>query len=168
MTCITESIHFILNGTPVTADVPVDMDALTMLRDVLKLRGIKYGCGEGECGACTLLVDGVSANACLMFAVQCADREVTTIEGLRADGGLCRLQQEFINEGAVQCGFCTPGMIMQAAALLRRTPRPGAEEVKRSLEGNLCRCTGYRKIIDAVVAASLDTVDGDPGEAASS
>lgn len=167
MTCVTESIRFILNGAPVTADVPVDMDALTMLRDVLKLTGTKYGCGEGECGACTLLLDGVSVNACLMFAVQCADREVITIEGLRTDGALCRLQQEFINEGAVQCGFCIPGMIMQAAALLRRTPRPSAEEIKRSLEGNLCRCTGYQKIIEAVVAATVDTVPADPGGAAS-
>ena len=167
MTCVTESIDFILNGTPVTVEVPVDMDALTMLRDVLKLTGTKYGCGEGECGACTLLVDGVSMNACMMFAVQCADREVTTIEGLREDGTLCRLQREFIKEGAVQCGFCTPGMIMQATALLGRTPRPGPEQIKRSLEGNLCRCPGYQKIIDAVVAATVETVEADPRGAAS-
>jgi len=167
MTCVTESIEFMLNGVPVTVDVPVDMDLLTMLRDVLKLTGTKYGCGEGECGACTLLVDGVSMNACLMFAVQCAGREVTTIEGLRTNGALCRLQREFVNEGAVQCGFCIPGMIMQAAALLERTPRPDAEEIKRGLEGNLCRCTGYRKIIDAVVAATADPVPADPAGAGS-
>lgn len=151
---ICESINFKLNGKPVAIEVPVDMNALTLLRDILKLTGTKYGCGEGECGACTILVNGISMNACLMFAVQLADSDITTIEGLGSDGTLCRLQQEFVNEGAAQCGFCTPGMIMQAAAMLKQTPKPNVEEIKRNLEGNLCRCTGYQKIIDAVVAAA--------------
>ncbi len=144
---------FTLNGNPVTAVVPPTMDTLSMLRDVLKLSGTKYGCGEGECGACTILVDGKAVNACLMFAVDCDGRELTTIEGIQTKEGLSVLQKAFLEEGAVQCGFCTPGMIMQGTYLLRRHPDMSIDQIKRGIEGNLCRCTGYTKIVDALASA---------------
>jgi carbon-monoxide dehydrogenase small subunit len=146
-------IEFRLNGVVRRAAVPADMSALAMLRDVLGLTGTKYGCGEGECGACTILVDGASVNACLTFAADCDGREVTTIEGLGADERARRLQRAFAEHGAVQCGFCTPGMVVQATRILARNPHPSRAEIQRGLEGNLCRCTGYRKIIDAVESA---------------
>jgi carbon-monoxide dehydrogenase small subunit len=147
-------IEFRLNGVVCRAAVPADMSALAMLRDVLGLTGTKYGCGEGECGACTILVDGATVNACLLFAVDCAGREVTTIEGLAADARAERLRRAFAEHGAVQCGFCTPGMVMQASQILARHPHPDRATIQRGLEGNLCRCTGYKKIIDAVQAAA--------------
>ena len=147
-------IEFRLNGVVRRATVPPDMSALAMLRDVLGLTGTKYGCGEGECGACTILVDGASLNACLLFAVDCDGREVTTIEGLAADELAQRLQRAFADHGAVQCGFCTPGMVIQATRILAQHPHPDRATIQRGLEGNLCRCTGYRKIIDAVAAAA--------------
>jgi carbon-monoxide dehydrogenase small subunit len=150
---VDQKISFVLNGTPVSVSVPVDTDALRMIRDLLELTGTKYGCGEGECGACTILVDGVAVNACLMFAVDCHDREVVTIEGVREAEGLSALQRAFVEEGAVQCGFCTPGLVMQAMDLLRRHPGMSAEEIKRGIEGNLCRCTGYTKVVNAVARA---------------
>jgi carbon-monoxide dehydrogenase small subunit len=150
---IKQAISFTLNGRAVAVEVPVDMDTLTLVRDVLGLTGAKLGCGEGECGACTILVDGDSVNACLMFAVDCDGREITTIEGLRTAEGLGILQREFVNHGAVQCGFCTPGLVMQGAYLLRRNPGMTVDDIKRGIEGNLCRCTGYTKVIDAIAAA---------------
>jgi carbon-monoxide dehydrogenase small subunit len=147
-------ITFTLNGSPATVTVPVTMDALTMLRDVLKLTGTKYGCGEGECGACTILLDGTAINACLMFAADCDGREIVTIEGIRADGGLDGLQRAFVEHGAVQCGFCTPGLIMQATALRRRGRDLTVDQIKRGIEGNLCRCTGYTKIIEAIASSA--------------
>jgi carbon-monoxide dehydrogenase small subunit len=158
---LTVEIAFTVNGRPARAEVPPAMSALTMLREVLGMTGTKYACGEGECGACTVLVDGRSVNACLLFAVDCAGRELVTIEGLRSDRGLDPVQQAFVDEGAIQCGFCMPGMIVQARYLLTRHPRPSEEIIRRGLEGNLCRCTGYRKVIDAVIAAATA---GDPGE----
>jgi len=146
-------IEFRLNGVVRRATVPPDMSALAMLRDVLGLSGTKYGCGEGECGACTILVDGASLNSCLLFAVDCDGREVTTIEGLANDARAERLQRAFAEHGAVQCGFCTPGMVIQASRLLAEHPHPDRATIQRGLEGNLCRCTGYKKIIDAVEAA---------------
>ncbi|MGD2110563.1 MAG: (2Fe-2S)-binding protein, partial [Phycisphaerae bacterium] len=114
----------------------------------------KYGCGEGECGACSIILEGKLVNACMVLAVECRGVDILTIEGLAADGSLSRIQQAFVDHGAVQCGFCTPGMIMAAYALLEDHPDPAEEDVRRGLEGNLCRCTGYRKIIDAVMSLS--------------
>ena len=150
---LTQKINFELNGRPVEASVPVTQSALSLLRDTLDLTGTKYGCGEGECGACTIVVDGLAVNACLMFAVDCDGRRLTTIEGLRTDEGLSGLQAAFVEHGAVQCGFCTPGMIMQATCLMNRKPDASTDEIKRGIEGNLCRCTGYTKVVDAIAAA---------------
>ena len=154
----TSEIEFRLNGVVTRARIAVEASALTLLRDVLGLTGTKYGCGEGECGACTIVVDGASVNACLMFAVDCDGRSVTTIEGLAANSTADALRDAFVAYGAVQCGFCTPGMMMQATHLLATHPHPDPETVKRGLEGNLCRCTGYKKIVDAIVSvASKET-----------
>jgi carbon-monoxide dehydrogenase small subunit len=148
-----QEISFTLNGEQTTVSIPVDMDTLTMLRDVLELTGTKLGCGEGECGACTILVDAVATNSCLMFAVDCDGRDIQTIEGVQTEDGLDLLQKEFVEHGAVQCGFCTPGLVMQGTALLKENPNMSEDEIKRGLEGNLCRCTGYKKVIDATASA---------------
>ena len=150
---LKHEIEFNLNGVARRATVRVDMSALEMLREVVGLTGTKYGCGEGECGACTILVDGASLNSCLMFAVDCHGREVVTIEGLAADATADALRAAFVEQGAVQCGFCTPGMVMQASHLLATHPHADAETIKRGIEGNLCRCTGYKKIVDAIACA---------------
>jgi carbon-monoxide dehydrogenase small subunit len=151
---LTVEIAFQLNGTPRRAAVAPAMNSLVLLREVFGLTGTKYGCGEGECGACTILVDGKSVNACLMFAVDLDGREVQTIEGLAAEHANDELRQSFIEHGAVQCGFCTPGMVVQAKYVRSRQPQATVEEVKRGLEGNICRCTGYKKIIEAVAYAA--------------
>ncbi len=143
-------IEFTLNGVRTRLTVPAEMSALNMLREELDLTGTKYGCGEGECGACTILVDGVTVNSCLMFAVDCDGREVVTIEGLASAANGEALRRSFTDYGAVQCGFCTPGMMVQASHWLEKHPGADAEAIKRGLEGNLCRCTGYRKIIEAI------------------
>ena len=145
-------IEFRLNGQVRRCSVPPTMSTLDMLREVVGLTGTKYGCGEGECGACTVNVDGRTLNACLMFAVDCDGREVRTIEGVAATPVGERLVQSLTEHGAVQCGFCTPGMVVQAEQILAQDPQAGEEAIRRGLEGNLCRCTGYRKIIDAVEA----------------
>ncbi len=150
---LEKEIRFTLNGDPVAVRVPVTLDALGLIRERLKLTGTKRGCEEGECGACKSLVDGVSKDACLLFAVELDGREVITIEGLRTSEGLSPLQKRFVETWATQCGFCTPGMVMQGTYLLAHDPDLSVEDVKRGLEGNLCRCTGYKKIVDAVVAA---------------
>ena len=152
MSC-RQRINFTLNGRPAEIEVPVNMSVLSMLRDEFELTGTKHGCGEGECGACTILVDGRSVNSCLMFAVDCDGREVTTIEGLLTEEGLSILQREFIEQGAAQCGFCTPGMIVQGTHLLNQNRNLSVDEIKRGIEGNLCRCTGYSKVIEAIAAA---------------
>jgi len=145
-------IRFRLNGRPVTVEVPVTMKTLFMLRDVLDLTGTKYACGEGECGACTIKLDGKTINSCLMYAVDCDGREVVTIEGLKTAKALHPMQQAFVDHGAIQCGFCMPGMIVQADYLAENNPELSREEMCRGLEGNICRCTGYTKVLDAVTA----------------
>ena len=151
---LKHDIEFTLNGVRKRATVRVDMSALDMLRDVVGLTGSKYGCGEGECGACTILVDGMSLNSCLMFAVDCHGRDLVTIEGLAADAKADALRAAFVEHGAVQCGYCTPGMVMQASHLLATHPDADAEAIKRGIEGNLCRCTGYTKIVEAIASVS--------------
>ena len=145
-------IRFRLNGRPVTVEVPVTMKTLFMLRDVLDLTGTKYACGEGECGACTIKLDGKTVNSCLMYAVDCDGRDVVTIEGLKTEEALHPMQQAFVDHGAIQCGFCMPGMIVQADYLAENNPELSREEMCRGLEGNICRCTGYTKVLDAVTA----------------
>jgi len=125
-----------------------------VLREDLGLTGVKQGCGEGECGTCTVLLDGRPVNACLVLAVEARGREVTTIEGLADGARLHPLQRAFIEQGAIQCGFCTPGMILTAKALLDENPGPDKSEIRAALSGNLCRCTGYQKIVEAVAAAA--------------
>jgi carbon-monoxide dehydrogenase small subunit len=151
---LKHDIEFTLNGVKERATVRVDMSALDMLREVIGLTGTKYGCGEGECGACTILVDGLSLNSCLLFAVDCHGRDVVTIEGLAADAKADALRAAFTEHGAVQCGYCSPGMVMQASHLLATHPDADAQAIKRGIEGNLCRCTGYKKIVDAIASVS--------------
>ncbi len=127
---------------------------LEVLREDLHLTGAKESCGEGACGTCTVLLDGVPVRSCLLLAVEAEGREITTIEGLAKGGKLHPLQEAFVEHHAIQCGFCTPGMILTAKALLDATPAPTEEEIRRALSGNICRCTGYAKIVDAVKAAS--------------
>ena len=153
---LKHDIEFTLNGVQRKVTVDVTMNALDMLREVVGLTGTKYGCGEGECGACTIRVDGVSLNSCLLFAVECDGHQVTTVEGLADDPLGRRIEKAFVDAGAVQCGFCTPGMVMQTRQLLERNPHPSREEIQRGIEGNLCRCTGYVKIVDAIEAASKE------------
>jgi carbon-monoxide dehydrogenase small subunit len=151
---LQHEIRFTINGAPKRIAVPVTMSALAMIRDELGLIGTKYGCGEGECGACTILVDGLSVNACLMFAVDCDGRVLTTVEAVASTPLGEKLRDAFVCHGAVQCGFCTPGMMVQATHVLDGNPHPSRDEIKRGIEGNLCRCTGYVKIIDAIEAAT--------------
>jgi carbon-monoxide dehydrogenase small subunit len=148
-------IRFRLNGEEAAAEVPPAMPVAKLLRERFELTGTKPGCGEGECGACTILLDGEAVNSCLLPAALLDGREVVTIEGLEnADGELHAVQQAFVEAGAVQCGFCTPGMIMRTVAFLREHPDPDDAQIARSIEGNLCRCTGYVKIVDAIKAAA--------------
>jgi carbon-monoxide dehydrogenase small subunit len=143
-----------VNGTRHEIDVSPALRLIDLLRDELGLTGTKEGCGEGECGSCTVLLDGRAVCSCLILAVQARDREVTTIEGLARDGELDVIQRMFVEHGAVQCGYCTPGMIMSAKALLNENPHPTEAQIRTALAGNLCRCTGYTTIIEAVSAAA--------------
>jgi carbon-monoxide dehydrogenase small subunit len=144
-------MQFTLNGELATVEVDPGWTLLYLLREVLELTGTKLGCGYGECGACTVIMDGKAVNSCLLPVLEAEGRSVTTIEGVaNKDGSLSPMQQAFVDHGAVQCGFCTPGMIMSAKALIDENPKPSEEEIKEGIEGNLCRCTGYVKIIDAV------------------
>lgn len=147
-------LTFRLNGRPVEVDVPPGRRLLDLLREDLGLTGTKEGCGEGECGACTVLVDGKPRLSCLTAAIQVEGKEVLTIEGLAKDGKLHPLQKAFIETAGVQCGFCTPGFIMAAYALLLVNPKPTRQEVREWLSGNLCRCTGYEQIVEAVLRAA--------------
>ncbi len=147
-------LEFILNDKPVSLEVEPDMTLLDLLRERLQMTGTKRSCGVGECGACTVIVDGEPVNACLYLAGQLPGRWVYTVEGLSKDGKLSALQQAFLDHHAVQCGFCTPGMLMSAKALLLKNPHPTEAEIRRALSGNLCRCTGYEAIVEAVGAAA--------------
>ena len=147
-------IEFVVNGKTPRMDVPGGKRLLDVLREDLHLTGAKEGCGEGECGACTVLMDGEAVHSCMVLAGQLTGHTVTTIEGLEEDGRLGVLQNAFVEQGAVQCGYCTPGMIMSAAGLLNRTPDPTEEEIRVALSGNICRCSGYVQIVAAVKAAA--------------
>jgi len=151
---LTHTISLIINGTEEQLQVPSNMTLLHALRDKLGFTGTKNGCEAGECGACTVLVDGEPMNSCLVLAVELNGREITTVEGLAENGKLSPLQQAFADLNAVQCGYCTPGMLMSATALLSRNPHPSEVDIQEALVGNLCRCTGYQRIIDAVLKAS--------------
>ena len=143
-----------VNGRERTASVAAETTLLSLLRDSLDLPGAKLGCDVGDCGACTVLVDGMSVNACLMLAAQVQNRDVTTIEGLGDYDHLHPLQAVFEQESSFQCGFCAPGMIISAKALLDENPKPTEYEIREALSGNLCRCTGYTKIIEAIMDVS--------------
>ena len=144
------TINFQINGQKETLDVPPNLTLLHMIREELALTGTKNGCEAGECGACTVLVDGEAVNSCMVLAVECNGADIWTIEGLTESGEIERLQASFIKLNAIQCGFCTPGMLICAYALLMRNPNPTQTEIKEALVGNLCRCTGYERIIQAV------------------
>lgn len=157
-------VEVTVNGQAERVLVSPGMTLLELLRERLHLTGTKEGCGVGECGACTVLLDGVPVNSCLVLAAEVDGREVRTIEGEAAEGHLSPLQEAFIAEDAVQCGFCTPGMVMSARGLLLRNPDPSEDEIREALAGNLCRCTGYEAIVAAVrrAAAELRKETGQP------
>ncbi|WP_054938050.1 (2Fe-2S)-binding protein [Moorella stamsii] len=148
------AIELEINGDKKQVIVEETELLVDVLREKLGLTGTKKACGEGECGACTVLLDGEPVNSCLVLAVQVDGRKITTIEGIGKPGQLHPIQEAFINEGAIQCGYCTPGMILSAKALLDNNPEPTEAEVRRALSGNLCRCTGYQKIVKAVLEAA--------------
>ena len=147
-------LELTLNGRPCVTEAPGHWTVLDLLRDGLNLMGTKYGCGEGVCGTCTVLADGRPIRACLVLAAHVRGRALVTVEGLERDGRLDPLQTAFAERGAAQCGFCTPGMLLAAQALLAQNPAPTVDDVREALAGNLCRCTGYTKIVDAVLAAT--------------
>ena len=147
-------LHTTINGEAITAEVDPSISLAQFLRDNLYLTGTKIGCGKGECGACTIIMDGKSVTSCIIPVLRAEGAVIQTIEGVAKNGKLHPIQEEFINQGAVQCGFCTPGMIMSAKALLDENPEPKKEEIREALGGNICRCTGYVNIERAVEAAA--------------
>ncbi|CAB1055505.1 Xanthine dehydrogenase iron-sulfur subunit (EC [Olavius sp. associated proteobacterium Delta 1] len=147
-------LHFILNGQEKSLDIEPGISALGLIRDIFDLKGTKEGCGIGECGACTIVVDGQAVNACLMFAAQLDGRKVLTVEGLSGEAELHPIQQSFSEQHAVQCGFCTPGILMSTHALLEEKPNPNRAEIIKAVAGNLCRCTGYQSIIAGIENAA--------------
>jgi aerobic-type carbon monoxide dehydrogenase small subunit (CoxS/CutS family) len=156
-------IEFTLNGSPVSVDAPADISLLELLRDYLNLTGTKEGCGVGECGACSVLLDGQLVNSCMVLAPQAGERDVVTIEGVRGpDGGPNDLQQTFIDAGAVQCGFCIPGMVLAGEALLTHNAHPTRGDIREAIAGNLCRCTGYQQIVDAIELTAIKRAEAPP------
>ncbi|MDR1089012.1 MAG: (2Fe-2S)-binding protein [Coriobacteriales bacterium] len=151
----TKSLHLTVNGEVYDAFVSENATLLTFLRDVLGLTGTKEGCGAGECGACTVILNGLPVNSCMVLALECEGAEVRTIESEYQNGELSNLQQAFIEYNAFQCGFCTPGMIMSARALLEANPHPSRDDIREAMEGNLCRCTGYDSIIAAIESVGV-------------
>ncbi len=150
-------IQLTVNGEPVEAAIEPNRTLVQFLREDLGLTGTKHGCGLGDCGACTVILNGSPVNSCLVLAVQAAGCELLTIEGLAENGRLHPIQQSFVDHGAIQCGFCTPGMILSSKALLDSNPDPTELEIRTAISGNLCRCTGYQKIVQAVQALSKAT-----------
>ena len=149
-------LHLIVNGDDIYTEVAPNKTLLWLLREELELTGTKEGCGAGECGACTVILNGKAVNSCMVMALEAEGAEVLTIEGEARNGNLSYLQKSFIENNGLQCGFCTPGMIMAARALLMHNPNPTREEILEAMQGNLCRCTGYESIIDAVDAAAKE------------
>ena len=148
------NLHFNLNGEEKSLEIDAEISVLELIRDILDLKGTKEGCGIGECGACTIMVDGKAVNACLMFAAQLDGRTVLTVEGLGRGEELHPIQQSFVDHHAVQCGFCTPGILMSAHALLEENSKPERNEIVKAISGNLCRCTGYQSIITGIEDAA--------------
>jgi len=151
---VTQRIETTINGRPHALQVEPRKTLLAVLRDRLQLTGTKEGCSSGDCGACTVLLDGEPVNSCLVLAVETDGRQITTIEGIATNGELHPVQSALIETGGMQCGFCTPGVVMSSVALLRDNPKPTADEIRQALAGNLCRCTGYTKIVEAVLLAA--------------
>lgn len=147
-------LHFTLNGEEKTMEVPGEKRLLDFIREDLHLTGTKEGCGEGECGACTVVLNGQAIHSCLTVAGQLEDSELLTIEGLEKNGEMDAIQKAFIKKSAIQCGFCTSGMVMSAKARLLHNPNPTQEEIKRAIAGNICRCSGYREIREAIQEAA--------------
>ena len=147
-------IHFCLNGSEIRLSIKPWETALDVLRNQSGLTGVKEGCGIGECGACTIIIDGKAVNSCLMLAAQLDGRKVETVEGLEVNGKMHFIQQAFLDKGAVQCGFCTPGMLMSAKALLDKVENPSTDKIVEAMTGNLCRCAGYVQILEAVQEAA--------------
>jgi aerobic-type carbon monoxide dehydrogenase small subunit (CoxS/CutS family) len=154
---VSRTVEFTLNGRPVTAEVGEAEPLCDCLRERLAQLGTRVGCREGICGSCNVLLDGQVVRSCLLLAVQAEGASVTTVEGLAGPDGLSALQRAFVERGAVQCGFCTAGILVSAAALLAAEPQPSRAQVVRALAGNLCRCTGYAKVVDAVMAAAQES-----------
>jgi len=148
------TIKLVVNGQERMVDIPPTERLITTLRDRLGLKGVKEGCGEGECGACTVLMDDEAVNACMVLTFQARNKSIITIEGLSKRGRIDTLQQNFIKHGAIQCGYCTPGVILSAKALLQKNNKPSEDEIKTAIAGNLCRCTGYVNIIKAIKATA--------------
>jgi len=147
-------VNLNINGKEISVDAAPDEMLLWVLREDLDLTGAKYRCGEGQCGACTVLVDGVAVRSCVLPAKSAASKKITTIEGLETNGQLHPVQQAFLEKGAFQCGYCTPGMVMSAVSLLSKNPKPSEAEIKRAMNGNICRCGTYPRIVQAVRLAS--------------
>jgi len=147
-------VDFKVNGKQYSLNVEPNLRLVDILRDKLGLTGTKEGCGEGECGTCTVIMNNKAVHSCLVLAPQVGGKDIITVEGLEKNGEMDRLQEEFIKKGAIQCGFCTPGMLMSAKALLMENHNPTVEEIKNAIAGNLCRCTGYDKIISAIQAVA--------------
>ena len=146
------TINFTVNGQEYDLVIPVNRTLTQVLRDNLRLTGTKQGCAVGDCGSCTVLLNGLPVNSCLVLAVEADGQEITTIEGLAQDEQLHPIQQAFVEHGGIQCGFCTPGMILSSKALLDKNPTPTEREIREAISGNLCRCTGYQKIVESITS----------------
>lgn len=147
-------IELLVNGEPYDIEVDAHRTLLEVLRENLGLTGTKKGCDEGNCGACTILMNGKPVTSCLVLAIEAHGKEIVTIEGLASDGKLHPVQEAFVQHGAIQCGFCTPGMVLTAKAFIDNNPKPSEEEVRKAIEGNICRCTGYVKIVEAIMSVN--------------